>query len=45
MVRGKQIRRAKNLAGKKLDAVLAKEQTVVTVPRLDQYDVITLETA
>jgi hypothetical protein len=43
VVRGKQIRRATNLAGRELPLTAAKGRAVVTLPRLDQYDVITLE--
>lgn len=43
VVRGKTVRRATNLAGRELPLTTARGRTVVTVPRLDQYDVITLE--
>jgi hypothetical protein len=43
VVRGKQVRRATNLASRMLPLTTAQGRTVVTVPRLLQYDLITLE--
>jgi hypothetical protein len=45
LLRGKRVRRATDLAGRVLRVVAEKDRTVVMVPRLKQYDVITLELA
>jgi hypothetical protein len=45
LLRGKQVRGATDLAGRALRVVAAKDRTVVAVPRLRQYEVITLELA
>jgi len=43
LLRGKSVQRATDLAGRVLRVVAEKDRTVVMVPRLRQYDVITLE--
>jgi len=40
---GKALRRASDLAGKSLTVVREQDSSVITVPRLDQFDVITLD--
>jgi hypothetical protein len=42
VVRGKRILRATDLAGRMLSVTSAKGRTVISVPRLMQYDVISL---
>ena len=43
MLRGKKVRQATNLMGRKLSMTMERGNTVIMVPRLEQYDVVTLE--
>lgn len=43
VLRDRQVRRATNLAGKELNVANEGANTVISVPRLDQYDLVTLE--
>ena len=43
LLRGKRVRQATNLAGEQLHVMTEQGNTVIRVPRLEQYDLITLE--
>jgi hypothetical protein len=43
LLRGKRVRQATNLAGEQLHVTTEQGNTVIRVPRLEQYDLISLE--
>jgi hypothetical protein len=45
LLRGKKVQQATNLMGEKLGVTMERGNTVITLPRLDQYDLVTVELA
>ena len=45
LLRGKKVQQATNLMGEKLKVTIQGENTVITVPRLEQYDLISVQQA
>jgi hypothetical protein len=43
--RGKKVQQATNLMGEKLGVTIERGNTVITVPRLEQYDLISVQLA
>jgi hypothetical protein len=43
LLRGRKVRQATNLAGEQLHVTMEQGNTVIRVPRLEQYDVVTVE--
>ena len=43
VLRGKKVQQATNLMGRKLNVTMERGNTVITIPRLEQYDLVTVE--
>jgi hypothetical protein len=43
VLRGKKVQQATNLMGEKLNVTMERGNTVITVPRLEQYDLVTVD--
>jgi hypothetical protein len=43
LLRGEKVQQATNLMGEKLNVTMERGNTVITVPRLEQYDLVTVE--
>lgn len=45
VLRGRKVQQATNLMGEKLNVIMERGNTVITIPRLEQYDLVTVELA